>query len=249
MREFFKAPVLDGLTVERVAQTAGHMKRVREALEHYQKLWLEKHVVFDEFGTASFEVSSLEDAPEEIILRSLAGIIRQVSGNAYVPRFEKLSRLYEALKTGIEDKVDGLTAIGHKGSTLLGTCIFPNADRITICRETVHIQDEYIVSDSDSVIWDGRFKLGFSPNAASPCSFKEKLIIKPLRKEGWSEILQKCPAFRNDKVVAQIPYQVKLSLPAIFDASGLRAVPHLGYNDLETMSITASLLSGVLSKK
>ena len=249
IREFFKAPVLDGFTVERVAQTSSHMRRVRTALEYYQKMWIDTHVKFDAFGAASFERASLNDIPEEIILRSLASIVRQVSGNAYVPRFEKLSTLYEILKANPDLNGDDYASNAYTGSTLLGTCISLKENIITVCREVGHISEELIVSGSDSITWDNRFMLGFASNSASSNVFAEKLIVKPLRKEGWNEILQKYPAIRDDEALMRLAYQVKLSLPAIFDASGLRAVPHLGYNDLENINITVSLLSGVLSKK
>jgi len=57
------------------------------------------------------------------------------------------------------------------------------------------------------------------------------------------------PDVKSNEEISAVAYRVKLSLPAVFDASGLRAVPHLGYNNLENIKINVSNLYDALSKK
>ncbi|UTW56453.1 tRNA lysidine(34) synthetase TilS [Kordiimonas sp. SCSIO 12610] len=239
VRRFLENPMLDGFTPERLAATANHFARTRDALRFYEAEWVSRHVVFDKFGCVSFKASSLKVAPEEIILRGLGGLIRRVSGNLYAPRFEKLYRLYDTLRTNDT----------FSGQTLMGTEITLSDDETLISRENSHITDRVTVEGGGEYIWDNRFSLTVSTSNISSETDNYPYYISKLGEDGWRELLQKFPEVRENAVVAKLPHRVKLSLPAVFDASGLRAVPHLEYSDLENIKISVSLINGALSKK
>ena len=85
-----------GLSIERIAQAAGHLARAREALDAATQRFLADHVRFLPAG-AFFDGAALGAEPREIGLRALSAILMRVSGKAYRPRFERLEHLYDAL--------------------------------------------------------------------------------------------------------------------------------------------------------
>jgi tRNA(Ile)-lysidine synthase len=239
VRKFLSDPVLEGFNVDRLATTANHFARTRQALTFYEAAWISDHVQYDEYGAVSFQSEALQKAPEEITLRALAGLIRYVSGQHYPPRFEKLIRLHKLLISDEE----------FSGQTLMGAIITLSDGIISLCRELGQIEEEITVRAGGSTIWDNRFNVELLLNEVSEGPFENVYNIKALGDDGWSELLSKCPEIRDEKRHRSLPHRVKMSLPAVFDASGLRAVPHLGYNNLQNIKINVSLISGALSKK
>jgi tRNA(Ile)-lysidine synthase len=120
-----------GLTPEKLTAAAGHLARARAALEAETQAWLRASCRIE--GPKTFlDGKALAEVPEEIGLRALAQVLGQVSGQAYRPRFESLSRLFAAIKTGLK-----------AGCTLQGCRIAPAPRReamfgpgtLTILRE------------------------------------------------------------------------------------------------------------------
>src|SRR5690606_27785001 len=89
-----------GLDARRLADTAGHMARVRAALEAQTRALRAAHARLGLAGDVSMDADALRGAPEEIALRALAAIVKQAGGAVYPPRFEALSALYAALRAG-----------------------------------------------------------------------------------------------------------------------------------------------------
>jgi tRNA(Ile)-lysidine synthase len=127
------APVLAelGLTPEKLTAAAAHLARARAALEDETGAWLRTSCRIA--GAKTFlDGTALAKVPEEIGLRALAKVLGQVSGQTYRPRFESLSRLFGAVKTGLK-----------AGCTLQGCRIAPASRReavfgpgtLTILRE------------------------------------------------------------------------------------------------------------------
>lgn len=85
-----------GLTPERLAETALHLARAREALEIVSQAVLARACQPFRGGFA-VDPAALAGAPPELALRALAKILMTVSGNPYRPRFDRLSALLAAI--------------------------------------------------------------------------------------------------------------------------------------------------------
>jgi len=121
-----------GLSATRVAGAARHLARARAALVHDADALLARASIA-RGGCVLADADQLAAAPEEIGLRALAGLLTQVSGRTYKPRFERLERLFAAICGG------GLGA----GRTLHGCCIKPVAKRDAVFGEhTLRIKRE-----------------------------------------------------------------------------------------------------------
>ena len=49
--------------------------------------------------------------------------------------------------------------------------------------------------------------------------------LAPLGEAGWAEVVARKPALRG----TEVPYPARLALPALWDKTGVAAVPALGY--------------------
>lgn len=85
-----------GLTPERLAETAVHLARAREALDVVSNAVLARACQPCRGGYA-LDALALAGAPPELGLRALARVLMAVSGNPYRPRFDRLSALFTAI--------------------------------------------------------------------------------------------------------------------------------------------------------
>ena len=51
------------------------------------------------------------------------------------------------------------------------------------------------------------------------------MVLAPLGEAGWGQVVKKKPELRK----LPLPYEVKKTMPALFDNSGVLEVPHLNY--------------------
>src|SRR5690606_32627700 len=77
-----------GLDALRLARTASHMARARQALEAETEALLSTHAMLSPFGHAELARETLLQAPSEIGLRVLAALIRIVGDGGHVPRLD-----------------------------------------------------------------------------------------------------------------------------------------------------------------
>lgn len=205
-RNLLREPPLSGLTPARLAATAGRLRRSRDALEHYEQRWLDQMVDFFDAGHAIFSASSLEAEPQEITLRGLASIVRFAGGGGYIPRFEKLERLWLALC-----KPD------FRATTLGGAQFVPLPDgRILVYRELAAIAPKHSVNAG--LVWDGRFVVESVPQGSL-----DAIEIGALGDEGVKVVKDQM------EVELDVPRGVAATLPAFYRAESLIAVPHLEY--------------------
>lgn len=225
IRGLLANPPVAGLHGERLAATAGRLRRTRDALEHYEAKWLGRAVqVFDE-GYAVLDRGALQDEPEEIILRGLASLCRYAGKGVYVPRMEKLLRLF-----------DQLSADGFRGQTLYGTQFIPLDDeKMLVSRELAGCQSATSLAETSS--WDNRFEIFTKGDIAG-------LEISALGEDGWRQL--KASGF--DISVISVPRQVALVLPAIYQGADLRAVPQLGYSSLKDFSADIRPIRTIITK-
>ena len=107
-----------GLTPERISAAAFHLGRAREALDLATAAILER-ACSPTAKAVAVEVGALAAAPRELGLRALAAVLMKVSGQSYRPRFDRLERLFDAIREG---------RLGA-GATLHGCKIVPENSR------------------------------------------------------------------------------------------------------------------------
>jgi len=230
IRQFLENPPLEGFQSERLAATAARLRRTRDALEFYEAMWLDAAADAHSEGYVFLKASGLESAPEEVVLRGIASICRHVAGGIFVPRMEKLLRLYEALTTD-----------GFSGQTLYGTQISrAGTDRFLFSRELAAIVPEISVesSSAETITWDNRFEIRLKGAIAG-------IKIRPLGDTGWAQLVGS--GFGRESL--QMPRVAALALPALFVAGDLQAVPQLGYNKMNEVSAQIVPIRPELTKK
>ena len=99
LRKLLSVLAAEGLSKDRLLDTVHHMQRVKDAIDHAVDEVFESAARRSDVGSLSIDLNVLLAAPEEVGLRCLARCLCQVSGAHYPPRFERLSRLYQALST------------------------------------------------------------------------------------------------------------------------------------------------------
>lgn len=199
-----------GVTIEGVTASAVRLAAVRHYLEDRTNALLAQSVSVHPAGFAWCAPALLE-APDEMCLRALARLLRCIGGAQYAPRRERLERLLTALRQG------------GGGWTLAGCRILPRRRRLLICRELASVAGDVAVEGPLPLEWDGRFRLrGEAEGGAA-------LRLGALGDEGWRGLARDRPELRRPDV----PAAVYPTLPALRDALGVCAVPHLGYKRSE----------------
>jgi len=225
IRKLLADPPVEGLRSDRLAATARRFQRSRAALEHYEALWLGRAAESFAEGYAYLNAGLLDSEPEEIILRGLASLCRYVSGGDYVPRMEKLQRLFSEI-----------SADGFRGQTLYGAQFTPVANGlILISREVAAVQPRTLLKETNT--WDNRFEISAKGDMAG----RE---IDALGEAGWQQL--KVLTETRDLLV---PRQAVLSLPAVFKGTKVQSVPHLAYNADDSLTVCVGQKRKLVTKK
>jgi len=205
-------PVLaqDGLTPEHLAGAAAALGRVRACLDQSVAGVLARAVAIYPAGFAIVALEPLLAAPGEIGRRALGRCLVAIGGGEHPPRQERLRRLHAEIVA----KGDAFA-----GRTLGGCRILPRSPGLLICREASAMAASVRVEPGRSARWDGRFAV------QPPSRLGRGLRLGALGADGWATVATANPALRRQA----LPAAVRPSLPAIFDARGLVAVPYLGY--------------------
>jgi tRNA(Ile)-lysidine synthase len=136
----------EGLGPERLADTALHLGRARQALEPMAARLLARAVWLHPAGFAWLDAVRLAASPAEVRLRALGAVIACIGGADYPPRLSGLERLDRELANGL------LAA-----RTLGGCLVLPRRGRVLVCREPEAVAAPVAVSDAARAPWDGRF--------------------------------------------------------------------------------------------
>ncbi len=227
IRRMLANPPVEGLRADRLAATASRLRRSRDALEHYEALWLGRAVeAHGDQGYVFLKADTLTGEPEEILLRGLASLCRFVGKGMYVPRMEKLQRLYRQI-----------TQEGFRGQTLYGAQFSANCDgKILISREVGDCEAGTCLKET--VTWDNRFEICAKGDIAG-------LEISALGEDGWRQL--KASAFDLEHLL--IPIKAVWALPAIFKGTDLWCVPHLDYTIDKEIQVTARSIRKLVTKK
>jgi len=206
LRALGPALAREGLTRSRLAATAGHLGRARAALEDSLSDLLARAAWVSPAGFVWLEREPLLAAPEDLGLRALSRVLMAVGGADYGPRFERLERLHGRLRRGLD-----------RGATLGGCQVLPRGGRLLIAREPAAAA-RLAVKPGDRLLWDGRFRIALGRHIGAAA-------LGPLGTEGWHQVKPAVSA----AIARAIPAAARAALPALSDASGIMAVPHLGF--------------------
>lgn len=214
-----------GLTPLRLADTAANMSRASKALKAVTREVLKSSVV-DPAGFIHIDLAVLRAAPNEIALRALAEMLKDVGGSLYAPRFEGLIAIHEALGSDVL----------NKARTLNGCRLVTKRGRLYVTREVSTALRATPVSLRKRValLWDDRFTVLLDrdlPKSAAPHE------VRALGPEGLRIIRAAgCPEPGGPKSV--LP-----TLPALWEGKRLVAAPHVAYRD-GPVGFTAYFFSG-----
>jgi tRNA(Ile)-lysidine synthase len=152
MRALMPALSDHGLTPDRLAGTAGRLRRAAAALDHYAKALIDNDFQVDRFGVCSGSAAPLAEAPEEVALRALALILMAVGGADYTPRLD-----------GIEPILAAILAAEGKAKlkrTLHGVVLSLQEGRLMAGREWGREGIATVTAAAGStLVWDGRFRV------------------------------------------------------------------------------------------
>ena len=208
-----RAIAAGGLRAADLARAALRFGRVRAALESAASQLLARAVGVHPAGFARLDAQALAAAPDEVGLRALGRVIAAIGGHQHGPRLDRLERLHRNLLAG-----DG-------GSWTLGGCRVVRRERsgpALVCREDRGVDAPVAVRPGQRLVWDGRFALRL---AGTPEQASDDAWLAGLGRDGWNEVVQRRPELRRGPV----PDPARPSLPALYDARGVLAVPHLAY--------------------
>lgn len=207
MRKSMSVLDSEGLSAHRLAETAARMARARAALDSARDAFLATHAKGHPTGFATFSKDTFADLPEEIGLRVLNQLCRQVGGRLYPAREERVVALHRALTA----------AAPFSGRTIAGCRIAPlgDGDQVLVCREGVGL--ESAVHVFDGTVWDNRFICTGHGRSDAP------LTIGKLGRGGIQE------ARRSELGVAleSVPGSVRPTLPALWHGRTLVGIPGL----------------------
>lgn len=211
MRALLPALAAEGLTAERLAETAARLGQARAALADACTDLLGRAVEAHDAGYAMLDVRAFAVAPREVALRGLARLLVAFGGQDYTPRYDRLRRLADELFAGLKG-----------GRTLAGCRILPQADgRALLLREARDLASAVAVGRAP-VTWDGRFTVT-ARRARRARRGAAAVTVGALGEADAGALRQVAPALE----LGGLPRLALMTLPALRDERGLLAVPHL----------------------
>jgi tRNA(Ile)-lysidine synthase len=190
----------EGLTPERLADTAARLGRARAALESEVAVLLARAVWLSPAGLAWLDAAGLVAAADETALRALAAVLACIAGAPYPPRLDGVERLLAEIRGGLE-----------RGRTLGGCLVMPRRGSVLVCREPEAVAPPVAAAPGGSLSWDGRFALRL------PATAPAGLTLGALGRD------------RIGMCVLGVPGAARPTLPALRDREGVVAVPQLGF--------------------
>jgi len=210
MRQLLPDLAEEGVTADRLTESAGQMAEIRALLEDQAAEILARHVWLHPTGFLVLDWEAIRELPHHLTRSALAACLTTIGGLEFAPRSERLEGLHARLCAGLGG-----------GATLGGCRVLPRRNGLLILREAKRIEEIQAIPGR-TLRWDGRFRwiLG-----AEPGPYRGGLKVTALRADGVPYLRER--GLRAP--LAVLPGPVRPTLPALRDASGLVAVPHLGF--------------------
>lgn len=178
----------------------------RAARERRRDAFLARGAALHPAGFGVLDLGLFRPAPSTVALRALAALAMAVGGGGYPPRQQRMARLRDAL------------CAGEPAARTLGGCRFvPWRGRILVLRELAAAEGRVVLAPGQSRLWDRRFAVALAGEAPGPVAIGYLAHDRP-RAIG-----------RAAQQPGGLPRLVYPVLPAVWDETGLAAVPHIGY--------------------
>src|SRR5437660_719933 len=190
--------------VERLSAELRDYGRQRIARERQLDRLLGSAVTLHPAGFAIIDSLALEHAEAELGDRLLGRVALCIGGAAYPLRRERVSYLRAAL-----------LECAQRARTLGGSRFIPCRARLLVIRELSRAAPPVRLIPGTELFWDRRFGVTAPPHGAS------KPMLGYLGQSGMRRVVD-----RDDGGLPRLAHPV---LPALWDETGLIAVPHLGY--------------------
>lgn len=204
-----------GITAEKLARTADHMRDARSALDHATADLAAKSARWGLCGELRIDLGPLRAAPIEIVRRLIRAALTRVSGGTYGPRADAEAKLIVAMM--------GLRLGG--GRSLHGCLIRPDGPAgVVLVREASALDQTGVTIDRAGQMWDRRFRLV----AKAPASDAR---LAPLGGAGAAELsaLDRKGLWEPPQGWCAAPRSAQLSTPALWRGNALLAAPVAGY--------------------
>ncbi|MCE3233128.1 MAG: tilS [Rickettsiaceae bacterium] len=208
VRKFIETSGEPELLVNRLVETTTNMQRSRNYIEHMIIQDMANVASFQPEGYCIIDIDTFRKLHEESAYRILAKTIKQIGGEYYKPRFEKLQNLYENL---VSNKFTDCT-LG--GCNIYQSKKQNEIKKIFVIREQSAVQNDITIHPNTELIWDNRFICNLS-------STTNNSQVGAIGESGWQQIA--------DKVTTNLPKRVIFSLPALKNLEIIVAAPHIGY--------------------
>jgi len=190
--------------IERSTAELRDYGRQRIARERELDRLLARAVTLHPAGFAAIDPSAIERAEAELVDRLLSRAALCIGGSAYPLRRERVSRLRA-----------GMRECSERARTLGGCRFVPWRGRLLVLRELSRAAPPVRLVPGGELLWDRRFGVTPPQHAAS------KLMLGYLGQSGMRSVFD-----RDDGALPRLLHPV---LPAVWDETGLIAVPNLGY--------------------
>ena len=233
IRNFINNSSEPKLLVQRLANTAINMQRSRSYIESKIEEDLKNTVTFRPEGYCLINKEHFKNLHEEAAFRILSKTIKNVSGQYYKARFEKITNLYEKI---LNDKIS-------KSVTLNGCEIYDSKSdesKIIISRELSAIEERKDLKVGDKVVWDNRFLCELKNLTES-----DNFYIDRLTDSGLKYLNEDYNSLRN----IDLPKKIIYSLPALKKGNGeVISIPHLNINS-DKYNFTAIFVNNSITFK
>ncbi len=158
----------EGLTAERLSETAGRMRRSRAALDTVVHDIASRHLEHHISGPARMNRGFYRDLPEDLRLRLLKEMVLGVTGRRPEPRLRQLETL------------DAFLLSGQDGRQTLCGATFEAGKALLWCwREAGRTPPETLDGVTGSGVWDRRYRYAV-PGADADAACREGLRLGPL---------------------------------------------------------------------
>jgi tRNA(Ile)-lysidine synthase len=220
VRRFLKDTDIEGLSAQRLSDTAARMTSVRDFLDQVTDDYLRLTARFDPGGYVEVAKDFGQAIHPVIGLRALARILKLTAGADYQPRQARLERLYDDL--GRRD---------FPGATLGGCQLVADlrgpTPALLVIRESAAVTEVCNLEPGQTVFWDSRFLIEYVKGDGV-------LTLKALGEAGWRQLVAEMP--EGEEI--WFPKLAALCLPSFWQDETLVAVPQLGYRRWDRLEIS-----------
>ena len=229
MRKLMPALSVAGVTSDRIADAANHLRRAKDAVDIAVNALI-KNAEVSQWGYALLDPSHFVAAPDEVALRALARLVEAFGAVAYPPRLEQTQATLGWLRS---------PKATPKGRTLGGARLARRDDgRILVAREEAALARENPVlhlTAGESGVWDRRFEVTLS-QAPDGARFEVRhLGPQGLKQAGPEAVLPPVE-----------PRRIAATVPALWRNGRLAAAPLLG---IGTPGVAVSLVFSVIARR